>query len=256
MNPGRLLKAICILAMAASACAPRQIRPVSEIDPAPMLETVAHRRNALEKGISGLLETDFKKGGQRYRGKAYITVFPDGPFRLEIPGFMGSTAMVMVNNGQEVTAYYPEERKAYLSLTDGLSINPHLPFPLPVKTDLLTALLMGTVPKSYHISEAGAFLLDSGEKQLWSKSDQDGMTFKYLFTEGPAADLMQVNASRPGLEMEVTTQRKPPYLPESFALIFQESTIKGDWEKVAVFNGDRTVLLLNVPASVPITDLR
>jgi hypothetical protein len=256
MIPGRLLTVICVLSTAISSCVPRQIRPVSEIDPAPMLEVVTLRRNSFENGLSGILEADFVQTGKRFRGKAYITVFPDGPFRLEIPGPMGTTLMVMVNNGQEVTAYYPEERKAYLSLTDGLSTSPHLPFPFPVEPKIMAALLVGTVPGNFRTSAAVAYLLDSGEKQLRSVSDQSGLEFTYLFTKGPAAALRFVNAHGHDLDLAVFTSTTPPYLPESFIITTRESTLRGEWEEVTMFRGDKSILLLDIPESVHITDLR
>jgi hypothetical protein len=256
MKQGLLLTIVCIFTMTATACVPRQTRPVSEIDPTIMLEAVTHRREDFEKGLSGILEMDFKQGGKRFSGKTYIIAFPDGPFRLEIPGPMGSTLMVMVNDGKEVTAYYPEKGEVYLSLTEGLSINPHLPFPLPLETDMLTALLMGTTPENSHISETRAYVLESGERRLWTRSDSSGLEYTYLFTKGPAISIRLVNAYGDGLDLKVATQKTPPYLPADFSLTFQDTTITGDWEKVVMFDGDKTVLKLDIPESVSITDLR
>jgi hypothetical protein len=221
-----------------------------------MLETVLHRRIALGKGISGILESDFKQADKRFRGKAYIIAFPEGPFRLEIPGPFGSTTVVMINNGQEVTVYYPREGKAFISRTDSLSIKPHLPFPLPVDTGMLAALLMGTVPDGNNISATKGFLLESGEKQLWTRSDPEGLEFNYFFTKGQAGVLRRVSARGSGFDLEVTTQKTPPHLPAAFTFTTPDATIKGAWEKAVMLGGDETVLQLDIPESVTITDLR
>lgn len=256
MKPAQLLTIFCLIITISAACAPRQVRPVSEIDPSTMFERIQSRRDSFGKGLSGVLETEFKQDRRHFRGKAYIIAFPDGAFRLEIPGPMGSTLMVMVNNGKEVKAYYPEKGKAYLSDTDGVSINPHLPFPLPVETGMLTALLLGTVPEGDNFIAIKAHLLESGERRLTAECEGSGLKFTYTFEEGQNYALRLVTARGNGVDLEVTTRRVQPYLPETFELAFPDIRISGSWEKISFFDGDATVLNLDIPGSVTVTDLR
>jgi len=127
----------------AAGCMPRQIKPVAAINPAPLLEKIQARRMTFEKGLSGTLDLTFI-GKHRYNSKAYIVAYPDGPFRLEIPTPMGGTALAMVSGNGEILAYYPEKGRAYRSTVDGRSIEPYIPFPLPVDPTVLPSLIMGS----------------------------------------------------------------------------------------------------------------
>jgi hypothetical protein len=251
----RLLTAIGLLMITVLACAPRQIRPIANIDPTPLLEAVADRNIEFEQGLSGTLEMDFKHGKKRFRGRAFTIAFPDGRFRFEVPGPLGSTFLIMTYNGHEVLAYYPDEGKAYRSVGDGSSINPYLPFPLPVEMSTLVSLLMGIPTEESVISETQAFLLESGEKQLWVRSGEEGLQFMYLFTKDPAVALRLVKARENSMTLVVTTRKVPPYFPDGFTLTLPDAELRGQWENVAFFDGDATVLQLNIPLSVHVTDL-
>jgi hypothetical protein len=255
MRTGHVLTVVCLLTLPVVACAPHQIQPVADIDPSPLLETVTYRQTAFESGVSGTLEMDFKQGKKHFRGSVFIVAFPDGRFRLEVPGPLGNTLLIMANNGHEVLAYYPEKGKAYRSVSDGPSLNPHLPFPLPVEANTLTPLLLGIIPEGMSISQLNAFLLQSGEKQLLAGSNNGGLQLTYLFTREPSVALRIVKASKKDMDIVVTTQKTPPYFPEGFVLATPDANLKGEWEKVAFFDGDETILQLNVPASVHVTDL-
>ena len=101
------------------ACVQRQIKPVSTIDPAPLVEKIMAVQATLEKGASGRLELTFKKGRKTVRSSAYIVAFPDGRFRLEVPGPFGGTHVVMTNDNREILAFCPylwrEKRAPYPS---------------------------------------------------------------------------------------------------------------------------------------------
>jgi len=256
MKPAPILTAAFLIITTCAACVPRQVRPVSQINPSAMLEEVTQRRDTLESGLSGILETDFREGRRRFGGKAYIVAFPDGPFRLEIPGQMGNTLMVMVNDGEEVVVYYPGKETAYISPVDDPSINEHLPFPLPVGTCALAPLLLGTTSAADDSTGIKGYLLDSGEKRLWTGDDGSGLEFSYLFSGEQSPALRLVSAHGKGIELEVTTRKTPPYLPDRFTLTFQGTTITGSWEKAELFTGDRDILRIDLPGSVSVRDLR
>ena len=129
---GYLWGAIILIAAMGSACAPRQIKPVAAMDPAPFLDAVYARNAILEGGLSGTLELGFRNGKRRFKGRTYVVAFPDGRFRLEVPAPLGGTLLVMVSNNAEILAYYPGEGKAFRSEAGGRSLNPYIPFPLPV----------------------------------------------------------------------------------------------------------------------------
>ncbi len=238
-----------------TACAPRQIKPVAIIDPAPLLEVVNARRMAFEKGLSGNLELAFKKGKQRFKGKVYIVAYPDGQFRLEVPGTLGSTLLVMASDNQEILAFYPGENRAFRSAVDGRSINPHLPFPLPVDPTMLPALIMGVFPEVSSASGAEAHLMDSGEKLLQTGSGDTGLQFTYLFAKGPGDNLRKITIRGKDLEVSVHTRLKPDHLPRDFNLTLVDGVLKGEWDSVAPFGGDMADLKLRLPKSVTVTDL-
>jgi hypothetical protein len=246
---------ITLILVWGTACAPRQIRPVAVIDPAPLLEMVNNRRAAFEKGLSGSLELAFKNGKQRFKGRVYIVAYPDGRFRLEVPGTLGSTLLVMANDNLEILAFYPGENRAFRSAVDGRSINPHLPFPLPVDPTILPALIMGVFPESVTVSEAKAQLMDSGEKLLTTRSEGSALQFTHLFDRGPGHRLRKITIKGRDMEVELRTRKGPDYLPRDFILTLEDGVLKGEWDSVAPFNGDEAALGLHLPESIPITDL-
>jgi hypothetical protein len=255
MRTRRCLAVFFLLAIAIPGCAQRQLRPVADIDPTPLLETVSERNALFEQGLSGVLEMDFRQGKKRFRGRAFIIAFPDGRFRLEIPGPLGSTFLIMTYDGDKVLAYYPEEGRAYRSYRDSPTINPYLPFPLPIKMGAIVSLLMGTPAVENASAEIRAFLLESGEKQLLLRSD-DGVQMSYLFTGGPTAALRVVKAQETSMEMVVTTRKIQPYFPSRFVINLPDADMRGQWESVAFFDDDETVLQPDIPGSVHVNDLK
>ncbi len=247
---------VIILTMAlGTACAPRQVKLVALIDPAPLLEVVNARQLAFEKGLSGSLELSFKNSKQRFKGRVYIVAYPDGRFRLEVPGTLGSTLLVMANDNREILAFYPGEKRAYRSTVTGRSINPHLPFPLPVDPTLLPALIMGVFPGDDGVSVAEAHLMDSGEKLLQTVSRDTGLQFTYLFDKGPGHSLRKITVRGREFEVTVHTRRKSDHLPLDFILTLAEGVLKGEWDSVKPFGGDEAAIKLHLPESVSVTDL-
>jgi len=238
-----------------SACAPRQIMPVAVIDPAPLLKVVNARRLSFEKGISGSMELTVKNGKQRFKGKAYIVAYPDGRFRLEVPGPLGGTLLVMASDNAEILAFYPGENKAFRTAVNGRSLNPHLPFPLPVDPTILPALIMGVYPEGMSVSKAKAHLMDSGEKLLRTGSGDKGLEYTYLFDKASTDRLREITVRGNDMEVSVHTRLEPDHLPRDFALTLPDGVLRGEWDSVALFEGDEAALGLRLPDSVPVTDL-
>ena len=203
MRPYHLTILLFLIVAGGAACAPRQLKPVASIDPAPLLEKVYVRQTAMEKGVSGSLELAFKNSKQRFTGKVYVVAYTDGRFRLEVPGPFGGTHLVMANDNNEILAFYPGKNKAFRSAVDGRSINPHLPFPLPVKPARLPALIMGVIPQGSDISGVQAHLMDSGEKQLQTATADDSLQFTWLFGKGPENRLLLITVRGEDLEVSV-----------------------------------------------------
>jgi len=249
------LSIIVLLTAWGAACAPRQIKPVAAIDPTPLFQVINNRQLAFENGLSGSLELAYKNGKQRFRGRVYIVAYPDGRFRLEVPGAMGGTHLVMANDNQEILAFYPGENRAFRSSVDGKSMNPHLPFPLPVDPTILPALIMGVFPHSNNVSGAEAHLMDSGEKLLKTVLGNTGLQFSYLFGKGPDNSLQKITIIGKDLEVSINTRSDFDHFPRDFDLTLTEGSLKGEWDSVKLFGGDEATLRLRLPDSVPVTDL-
>lgn len=245
---------VLILAVLAG-CAPRQIKPVSAVDPVPLLEKINTRRTAFEKGLSGSLDLSYADGKHRYSSRVYIVAYPDGPFRLEIPAPLGGTAMVMVSDNEEILAYYPGEGKAFRSRVDGRSINPYLPFPLPLDPSMLPSLIMGVSPPGTSATAASAWLMDSGEKLLKVRWADKGLQSTYLFGKGPDRGITEITTQGDRLKVSLDTMPGDSELPEDFTIALADGVLKGQWDSVAPFTGNAAVLELRLPANVPITDL-
>jgi len=243
----------------ASACTPRQLRPVATVDHTPFLKAVTERRSTLETGISGTLELDIKRGDKHFRGKSYIVAYPNGHFRLEIPGPWGSTVLVMTSDGNEILAYYPEKAKAYRSLAVGRSLNPYLPFSLPVDPSMIPALMMGIFPATEkiteEISEANATLMDSGEVKLQARWEASGPGLDYLFAKGSDSSLSMITAVQNDMFLKVMTDLTPPHLPRSFTLTSSDASMKGEWKSASLFKGTETDLGFQIPDNVTVIDL-
>jgi hypothetical protein len=201
------------------------------------------------------MELAFKNGKQRFKGGVYIVAYPDGRFRLEVPGPLGGTFLVMASDNREILAYYPGENKAFRTAVGGRSLNPHLPFPLPVDPTILPALIMGVYPEDSAVSKAEAHLMDSGEKILKTGLGDTGLQFTYLFDKAPKVRLREITVSRRGMKVSVHTDREPDHLPRDFVLTVADGVLKGEWDSVAPFKGDKATLGLRLPDSVPVTDL-
>lgn len=259
MNPkrhiARLLIAIIFSMELGSACIPRQIKPVATIDPAPLLQQIQARQTAFEKGLSGTLELSFKNGKRSFNSKAYIVAFPDGRFRLEIPGPFGDTYFVMVSDNREILAFYPDKNRAFKSAVNSKALTRHLPFPLPVDPAKITSLTMGVFPQGSGILAAKANLMDSGEKLLLAAAEDEDLRYTFLFDKTSESRVRMITIKGAEMEVSINTYREALNLPKDFKITFSDGFIKGEWESVALFSGDDSVFRLRLPDSTTVTDL-
>lgn len=246
---------IALTTVLGAACAPRQIKPVAATDPAPLLNAVRMRESTLDRGLSGTLELAYKNGRERFKGSVYIVAYPDGRFRLEVPAPLGGTFLVMTSDSKEILAFYPGRNRAFRSEVDGRSINPYLPFPLPLDPGVLPALIMGVLPAEDTAVKAQAWLMDSGEKLLRVIPDGKDLQFDYLFDAELKERIRKITARGRDLQVSLRIGPGPDQLPADFELLLPEGTLSGQWDSVAPFTGEKASLVLRIPDSVTITDL-
>jgi hypothetical protein len=169
----------------------------------------------------------------------------------------------MRSDGNEILAYYPEKAKAYRSLAEGRSLNPYLPFPLPVDPDMIPALMMGVFPVtgkitgevSEGVSEANATLMDSGEINLQARWEASGPWFDYLFAKGSESSLSMITTVQNEMSLKVMTDLTPPHLPRSFTITSSDASMKGEWKSASLFKGTETDLVFQIPDNVTVIDL-
>ncbi|MBN2720716.1 MAG: hypothetical protein JXR72_06415 [Proteobacteria bacterium] len=240
--------------LAAAACAPRDLYPERSIDPAPLMEAVRNRGEILRAGVSGTILIRYRGAEGRFSGKTYVTALPGGPFRLEIPGFLGNTLAAIVSDGTQVLAYYPEEARAFRSPARGHAVGIHLPFPLPLEAAALPSLILGVLPEEGNPERIRAAILNTGERILQVREGGTGTEFTFLFRKD-TLDLHSYRCSLGGLDFQGTTQGRTPFLPEAFRFEFSDARIEGEWEAIGLFKGEASALKLRIPTSVPIVDL-
>jgi hypothetical protein len=246
---------VALILAGGTACIPRQIKPVAEIDPAPLLRIVNDRQEALKSGITGSLELAIKDGKRRFSGKVYIVAYPGGRFRLEVPGPFGGTHLVMVSDNTKVMAFYPGKNIAFRSTARASNINPHLPFPLPVEPARLPALIMGVLPPDSGISGINAHIMDSGDKQLQTTAADGSLQYTWLFEKGSGDRPWLITIKGEELGVSIYTLPGSDHLPRNFKMTLPDGILKGVWEHVKPFKGDESAFELHIPPSTPITDL-
>ena len=253
---GRAVKTILAVCLIWTAgCAPRQISPVAVIDAEPLLEAVHLRQAALEEGIAGAVELSFRNGKKPFNGRIFIVALPDGRFRIEVPGTLGDTLLVLANDNNRILAYYPGENRASSSNVDGRAIDPHLPFPLPVHPSDLPSLVMGVFPGGARQTQAVAHLMDSGDRSLRTGFQGSGLTYTYYFSGEGVARLRRIIVEGNGMRAVIDTGNDIHHLPEHFVLKVDKSTMEGDWDPVSLFQGDPSATELALPGEVPVLDL-
>jgi len=209
------LHTLALVVLFLSACAaPREIRHVRSIDPSPYINTLKER-SSLAGGFATTMHMDFRGEGKKIQGKAYLLIAYHEMFRLEVPGWMGSTLLVMVNNGENVWTYYPEEGTSYRSSAHGLSISPYLPFPLPVDPALIPLLITGALPDDVEYRSARAYELESGRTVLYlEKSGEE--TLRYIFSHDETPHLVEFKTDVRNGTFILTNSQDTPHLPTEF----------------------------------------
>lgn len=254
MRSGLVLAWGCLLILSAAACAPRDLYPERNIDPTPLMQAVRDRGEVMSSGVSGTILLRYAGEDGRFGGKAYVTALPGGAFRMEIPGFLGNTLVAIASDGTHVLTYYPEEGQAFRSPARGHAIGIHLPFPLPLEAASLPSLLLGVLPQDGTPEMIRAAILNTGERILQVREKGTGTEFTFLFRKN-TLDLRSYRCSLGGLDLQGTTQGKPPFFPEAFRFEFPDARIEGEWETIRFFEGEASALKLRIPPSVPVTDL-
>jgi hypothetical protein len=252
----KLSFAIVFSIMLGAGCLPRQIKPVDSIDPAPLLRLVRERQAAFGHGLSGTMDLAYKNKKQRFNSRVHIVAYPDGRFRMEIPGAFGNTYLFMANDNRKIMAFYPGDNRAFSSAVNSRSLNRQLPFPLPVDPEKIAALIMGVFPhQNGRDLGVRAYLMGSGEKLLEMETPDGNLKYAFLFGKTPKGRLRKITVEGKGVEVSIVTDLKAPNLPRKFEIFFSEGFIKGQWEKASLFEGNDSVLELRIPESTPVTDL-
>lgn len=228
------LRGLTLLAIitALSACAaPGTIRHAGSLDPEPLLKILESRR-PLADGLTATVHMDFEDEGRHFKGKAYLLVSHPGRFRLEVPGWMGSTILLMASDGRVIWAYYPEDRKAFRTSSDGLSLSPYLPFPFPIDTAAFPYLLAGTLPEE-RIGPVSAYEIESGGAVLYL-GNPDGTSLRYRFKRDRRAEgslyLFETTAESAEGRYTTTFNDRTPYLPRRFAFSSVSATLRARLE--------------------------
>jgi outer membrane lipoprotein-sorting protein len=209
------LHALALLVLFLSACsAPREIRHVRSINPSPYINTLIER-SSLAGGFATTMHMEFRGEGKNFQGKVYLIIAYHEMFRLEVPGWMGSTLLVMVNNGKNVWAYYPEEGTSYRSSAHGLSISPYLPFPLPIDPALIPLLITGALPDDVEYWSSRAYELESGRTVLYLEKPGEE-TLRYIFSRGEKPHLVELQADVHNGTFILTNSQDTPNLPTEF----------------------------------------
>lgn len=241
------------LLLAVSCARTQTMTYVSSLEPAPFLELL-ERRTAAIAGLSAEMEMDFRDNERRFRGRAYLMLAADGRFRIEVPGPWGSTALVMVSDGEDLWAYYPEKNRAYRSALDGRSLSPYLPFPFEMDLRRLPAALAGVLPADRAWSGPRAFLLSSGQAALLL--DLGGREGRYTFSGGLAGELARLEVPGGQGSLMVDFAGQSPSLPHLFEYRASGALLKGRLEDVRVVaDPPERSFLPPQPSDMPVLDL-
>ncbi|UCF30306.1 MAG: hypothetical protein JSV26_09600 [bacterium] len=232
MRKGSVPWILLLIVVILSACAgPGSIRHVGSMDSDPLL-FILESRETLAEGLTATIHMDFEGEDRHFKGKAYLLVSHPGRFRLEVPGWLGSTLLLMASDGQHIWAYYPEDAKAYRTTRDGLSLSPYLPFPFPLNTATLPHILLGSLPREEG-KTASAYETTSGGAVLYLRDPERGVT-RYLFRRSRKGTLYLSETtleSRSGRYV-TTFDKRPPHHPLRFTFVSAESTLRVKLDQV------------------------
>ncbi|MEE8319742.1 MAG: hypothetical protein V3R44_03540 [bacterium] len=221
---------LALLFLTTSCAAPDSYRHISSIDPEPFVKTLTAREAAPE-GLISTLDVRYRGEAGRYSGEVFLVLARQSKLRLEVPGSMGSTFLVMVSDGRKVWIYYPGEGSAYMTSVGGESLAPYLPFPLPLDPAWIPDLIMGLIPQGVNAESIRAYTTRSGKTVLYLDGS-DGLSLQYAMLPGDPARLYSVTARKDGSTLTVTFAREDTNLPEKLDYRSADGRTKADFIQV------------------------
>ena len=245
---------IGILCVLLASCAPAELRKIRSADPVPLLD-ILKNRSRMAEAFATTMQMNFTEGDRHFKGKAYLLVSQPQNFRLEVPGIMGSTLIIMVGNGEDVWAYYPRDGQAFHTSAHGMALSPYLPFPFPLDPAWIPFLVTGSLPGDLEIPGATAYELDSGATGLYLNVPGWG-DMQYIFGHGALPYPMKMSARVRGGTIKVVNSREAPHLPVRFQFLSDTAALKAVLEDSRVL---KTVppgaFLSPIPTDAPVRDL-
>jgi hypothetical protein len=115
-------------------------------------------------------------------------------------------------------------------------------------------LILGLYPADGLSTDLQAHLLDNGEKLLTTRTGS-GYQYAYLFARGSGERIRMITVAGENMEISIRTGRGANFIPEGFTLTLQDAVIRGEWDFIAPFDGSDSALGIELPATVPVTDL-
>jgi len=256
MNILRSLWAFILIVPVLAGCAgPSTFDNAARIDPSELLRILDFQRENLKQGFAGNLEMDFREGKRHYRGESFILVDPQGRFRLEVPGWMGSTLMIMVNDGRIIKAYYPKDNELYITSVSGRSLSPFLPFPFPLDPATLPSLISGIWPDNADAALAAAYINKKGERLL-STTTPDFPVLNYVFRPHPQDFLKELSVLHDESRLTVYFAAEGDNLPKAFTYKDETTALKGSFQNLKIFTVlNDAAFSLELPPDVVIREL-
>ncbi|NOY85739.1 MAG: hypothetical protein GXP52_00360 [Deltaproteobacteria bacterium] len=245
---------LCVTAILLASCAPAELRRIRSVDPTPLLN-ILKDRSRMAGAFATTMQMNFTENGRHFQGKAYLLVSQPQSFRLEVPGILGSTLLLMVGDGENVWAYYPRAGAAYHTSAHGMDLSPYLPFPFPLDPAWIPFLVTGSLPPGSDYSEATAYELKSGKTVLYLDVPDWG-SLRYIFGHGAVPYPMELSAQVKGGTIRVVNSKDAPHLPVRFQFRSDTATLKAELEDSRVL---KTIppgaFLRPIPQNIPVRDL-
>lgn len=245
---------LALLFLTSSCAAPDSFKRVNSIDPAPFLKALAQRK-AATAGLISTLEVKYRGEAGRYAGDIYLVLARPSRLRLEIPGAMGSTFLVMVSDGNRVWAYYPEEGSAYVTSVGGASLAPYLPFHFPMDPAWIPDLIMGVMPGDTETERVSAYTTESGKHVLYLDRS-DGLSLWYAMLPGDRARLLAVTAKKDDTTLKVSYDTEDSNLPRKLGYESDDGRTRVNFIQVRRTDSPPAKAFESpVPPHIPVRDL-
>ncbi len=221
---------LALFFLATSCAAPASYRHISSIDPVPFVKALTERE-LLSEGLISTLDVRYRGDAGRYSGEVFLVLASSSRLRLEVPGSMGSTFLVMVSDGRKVLVYYPGEGLAYMTSVGGESLAPYLPFHFPLDPAWIPDLILGIIPEGVNTESARAYATRSGKAVLYLDGS-DGLSLQYVMLPGDPARLYAVTARKDSSTLTVTFASEDTNLPGKLDYRSAEGRTKVDFIQV------------------------